>query len=71
MTCYAFLPAWKLDTPGYPRFDTSTTPNAIAGFYDGSKTDSARVATFTEIKIAGSAAFKYSASLAILTYLLF
>jgi hypothetical protein len=31
--------AWKLDIAGYPRFDTTTVNNVIAGFYDATKVD--------------------------------
>ena len=63
--------AWKLDIAGYPRFDTTTVNNVIAGFYDATKVDVQRVASFLEIKITGATALSLSASVAAVTYLLF
>ena len=63
--------AWKLDIAGYPRFDTSTVINVIAGFYDGTKVDAQRLAPFLEIKISGATALSLSACVAAVTCLLF
>ena len=62
---------WKLDIAGYPRFDTSTVQTVIAGFYDNTKLDVAKVSAFLEIKISGATALSLSAHVAALVYLLF